>query len=57
MQSSAGVDLQCAGVYSGKVSVNSLDIAGSVGEARRLIIGLTGLSQIADILSLPYFLS
>ena len=54
MQSSAGTDLQCAGVYSGKVSVGSLDAAGSVGEARRLIIGLTGSSQIGCQLSFAF---
>ena len=57
MQGSSGVDLQCAGVYSGKLSVDSLDAAGSVGEARRLIIGLTGSSQVAYVVILLWFLS
>lgn len=42
MQGSAGVRLQCAGVYTDKVSVQSLDAAGSVGEVRRRIASLTG---------------
>lgn len=42
MQIPSGVALQCAGIFTGKVSVQTLDAAGSVGEARRLLMRLTG---------------
>ena len=45
MEDLSPFSLQCAGVYTGTVSVQSLDIAGSVGEARRRIMHLTGIRQ------------
>lgn len=47
MEDLCAVKLQCAGVCTGTVSVQSLDTAGSVGEARQHIMHLTGSCQSA----------
>ena len=50
MTTSDPVQLQCAGVYTGTVSLTSLEAAGSVAQARQLISDLIGTYAHDDAL-------
>ncbi len=53
MAESEAVQLQCAGAYTGIVTVQSLDASGPVAQARHLISGIIGTT--AYCMSLTWF--
>ena len=57
MNGTCSVNLQCAGAYTGKVSVSTLEDAGSVGEARRVLLQLTGILTLESLSNTVAYLS